>query len=463
MKRSKTGSSGYLFAVSLVAALGGFLFGFDTAVISGTVGFVKQQFALDAVTEGWFVGSALLGCILGVSFAGTLADFMGRKFVLFLSALLFAVSAAGCTVSPTIVSLVVYRLIGGMGVGVASMTSPLYISEISPPDKRGRLVALYQFAITIGILVAYFSNARLLYLSQNAGALTDWPMIRWVLVDQVWRIMFGAEIVPAMVFFILLFFVPASPRWLTAKNREDRAFAVLTRVAGKDTAAGEIADIKETLKRETGSIKELMAPGFRVALLIGMGLAILSQLTGINAIIYYGPRIFAQAGFGVGDSLKGQVVIGVINVLFTLIALWKIDRLGRRPLLMAGVSGMFISLLLVGLFFHLQLQNGIWLLVFMLAFIACFAFSFGPVVWTVLSEIYPTYIRGRAMSIATFVLWVGTWLIGQLVPWFLENIGAPGTFWLFALMCVPAFLIAWKLLPETKGLTLEEIERHWLR
>ncbi|HNR67623.1 MAG TPA: sugar porter family MFS transporter [bacterium] len=467
------GSVVYLTAISLVAALGGFLFGYDTAVISGTVGFVKTQFALDALMEGWFVASALVGCIAGVSFAGVLSDWSGRKIALLLSAVLFTLSAVGCTVAQSQNILILYRFIGGLGVGVASMLSPLYISEVSAPHLRGRLVALYQFAITIGILCAYFADAALLKLATHWQGPED-GFWYWIVHQEVWRSMFGSETVPAVLFFLLLFLVPESPRWLAAHGSKDKARAVLARVSGDRKAERQMEEIEVTLKLETDSragksgfsltlLEQLFRPGFRTAMLIGIALAILSQLTGINAIIYYGPRIFTLAGLNVADSLDSQVIIGVVNVLFTLLAIWKIDTFGRRGLLLTGISGMFFFLLVIGLFFLVGLTRGLWLLIPMLLYIACFAFSIGPVIWTLLSEIYPTTVRGTAMSVATFALWTGTFIIGQGVPWLLENLGATVTFWLFALMCVPAFLITLKKVPETKGKTLEEIEHHWLR
>jgi len=451
----------YLILVCLISALGGFLFGYDTAVISGTITFVAGQFDMDPLLEGWFVGSALLGCVIGVSFAGILADRFGRKNVLLLSALLFGLSAVGCTIPTTLTQLIVYRLVGGLGVGIASMLSPLYISEISPPGIRGRMVSLYQFAITVGILCAYFANAQLLSLSQSA-VFDGIGLWRWIIAEEVWRIMFGAEAIPALLFLGLLFLVPESPRWLMAREREARAREVLLRFVDEKTAQGEMEDIRDVLAKEQGTWTGLFQPGTRFALLIGVSLGLLSQFTGINAIIYYGPRIFESAGFGVGGSLGGQVVIGVVNVLFTLIAIWKIDHLGRRPLLLAGCVGMMVSHIAIGLLFYTGHSDGILLLVFVLSFIAFFAFSYGPVVWTLLSEIFPTSIRGRAMSVATLSIWVGTYLVGQLVPLLFESITTQGTFWLFAAMCIPAILIVWRLVPETKGRTLEDIERHWL-
>jgi SP family arabinose:H+ symporter-like MFS transporter len=451
----------YLVFVCLVSAIGGFLFGFDTAVISGTVGFVKHQFALDALQEGWFVASALLGCIIGVGFAGILADRFGRKAILFLSALLFAVSAVGCTIAPEQVSLIVSRLIGGLGIGVASMLAPLYISEISIPQYRGRMVTLYQFAITVGILAAYCSNSQLLSWSHTFSMQSEF--LRWIVAGEVWRGMFGVGVIPALLFFVLLFFIPQSPRWLTAHGYPDKARAILARVTNEANAAREVADIQATLAQETGSIRQLFAPGLRRALFLGVSIAVLSQLTGINVIIYYGPKIFTEAGFKVSESLDSQVIIGIMNVVSTILALWKIDHFGRKPLLLVGTIGMMASLTCIGGFFYANSHDSILLVVCILLYVTFFAFSFGCVTWTLLSEIYPTHIRGRAMSLATLSLWCGTFVVGQAFPWLLETLGGAGTFLLFALMCVPAILIAWKLLPETKGKTLEEIERFWLK
>ncbi len=452
----------YLITICLISTLGGFLFGYDTAVISGTLSFVRLQFAMSALMEGWFVGSALLGCVIGVAFAGIIADRYGRKKTLILSALLFFVSAIGCMLAQNLTILIVYRLIGGLGVGVASMLSPLYISEISRPEIRGRMVSLYQFAITIGILFAYFANAKILNFGLNAG-FTESSIWHWIFTSQVWRGMFGAEAVPAFLFLVLLLFVPESPRWLMVRDREEKAFNVLKRVVDESKARNEILEIKNILAQETTSWKQLLVPGIRGALIIGMSLAILSQFSGINAIIYYGPRIFESAGFGVSGALDGQVIIGLVNVLFTLIAIWKIDKLGRRILLLVGCFGMIAAHLAIGTLFFTGQTEGILLLIFLPSFIAFFAFSYGPVVWTLLSELYPTNVRGRAMSIATLTLWVGTFIIGQMVPWMLENLKPHGTFWLFSLMLVPAIIITWKLVPETKGRTLEDIEQFWLK
>lgn len=451
-----------LIGLALIASLGGFLFGYDTAVISGTLAMVRAQFDLNAGMEGWYVSSALLGCIIGVSGAGWLSDKYGRKMVLLLTGALFSISAIGCALSMSFSMLVIYRLIGGLGVGIASMLSPLYISEISPPALRGRLVTLYQFAITIGILSAYFVNVWLLNSSNDPG-FENMSNAHLVFKEEVWRGMLGMEAVPAISFLILILFIPKSPRWLVVKGQSDRAKNILTRLVGIEEANNEISEIVDTLAMEKGSWKMLLAPGIKMAVFIGVTLAVLQQFTGIDAIIYYGPRIFEEAGFGLSEALGGQVIIGTINVVFTLIAIFTIDIFGRKRLLLTGTTGMLISLILIGILFVTGNEGGVLLLSLILVYIACFAFSLGPVVWVILSEIYPNKIRGRAMSIATIAVWIGTATIGQLIPVSLDNLGPDITFWIFALFCIPTIYIGWKLLPETKGKTLEDIERYWLK
>ncbi len=461
MPASATGSR-YVNTLAIIASLGGFLFGYDTAVISGTIGFVSTQFQLDASHTGWYVSSALLGCIAGVSVAGVLSDRYGRKKLLILSALFFGVSAIGCCFAFGFTDLVIYRLVGGVGIGVASMLSPLYISELSPAHKRGRLVALYQFAITIGILSSYFINAWLLRLSQNGALLETSGIVHKMMVSEVWRIMLGSSVVPALLFLFLLMFVPESPRWLTINGDERAALLILSRIVPAEEAAREISDIRTNLQQESGGFSVLFRGGFRVALIIGVSLAFLTQVSGINAIIYYGPKILKEAGLSVSDALGGQVIIGSVNVLFTLVAIWKIDRMGRRPLLLAGVIGIITSLVMIGFLFLSDTTSFLTLLVFILLFIACFAFSYGPVIWVLISELFPAKIRGQAVSLATLSLWIGTALVGQLTPLLLEKLKPAGTFWLFALLTSPALYLAIKVIPETKGRSLEEIERFWL-
>ena len=458
---------GYLVFLSVVAALGGFLFGYDTAVISGTIAQVTEQFRLDALQQGWYVGCALVGSIIGVLFAGILSDKFGRKFTMILSAILFSTSAIGCAVSVDFNQLVVYRIIGGVGIGVVSIISPLYISELAVAQYRGRLVSLYQLAVTIGFLGAYLVNYQLLgYSTSNPDIVTGWWSL--IFVTEVWRGMLGMEILPALLFFIIIFFIPESPRWLILKGREEKATNILERIytSSKD-ALFQLAETKSVLSSESKSEwKLLLQPSIRKAVIIGVCIAMLGQFMGVNAVLYYGPSIFENAGLSGGDSLFYQVLVGLVNTLTTVLALVIIDKIGRKKLVYYGVSGMVISLILIATYFIYGESWGIssiFLLVFFLFYVFCCAVSICAVVFVLLSEMYPTRVRGFAMSIAGFALWIGTYLIGQLTPWMLQNLTPAGTFILFAIMCVPYMLIVWKLVPETTGKSLEEIERHWMK
>jgi len=458
-QQKKAGSvKGYLYLVCLVAALGGFLFGFDTAVISGTIGLVKGDFGLDAVAEGWFVSCALLGCIIGVAASGKLSDSYGRKIVMILSALLFLVSAMGCMLAESFSALIAYRLVGGLGIGVASMVSPLYISELAPSNLRGRMVSLYQLALTIGIVVAYFSNA---FIVDHKWEGFSGEELGRIFTTQPWRAMLGLGALPALVFLLALFAVPESPRWLLTKGKKQQAIKVLSKIEGTQAAPTDLQGFVSQQKSDEESFKTLFRPVYRRALWIGLLLPFLSQVCGINAVIYYGPRILEQAGFTLNNALGGQVTIGIINVVFTFVAIFTIDKWGRKPLLYVGIGGAVISLLVIGILFQSGVVTGPWILIFILAFIACFAFSFGPVCWVVIGEIFPNGIRGKAMSLATLSLWVGNFLVGQLTPLMLDGAGPAWTFWIFAICCSPALLLTFKLIPETKGRSLEEIDAHW--
>lgn len=462
MRLKSTGSNkSYLLLVCFIAALGGFLFGFDTAVISGTLTFVVNHFRFSTYMEGWFVSSALLGCILGVAASGRLSDLYGRKKMMILSAGLFFVSAIGCMLAANAFMLISFRLIGGLGIGVASMVCPLYISEFSPPGFRGRMVTLYQLAITIGIVAAYFSNAYLLKVSEHY-IYGGW-LQHILMQDDVWRSMIGMGLVPSFIFLICLWIIPESPRWLLLKGKEEEALDCLQKVNANDVAQQEIKAIKKNMQEDSRDLKELFSPVYRTALIIGLLLPFLSQVSGINAVIYYGPAILDKAGFSLGDALGGQVTIGIVNVLFTFVAIYTVDKWGRRPLLMLGISGAVIALLMIGILFRLNIIGGPWILIFILLFIACFAFSFGPVCWIIISEIFPNAVRGRAMSLATLSLWIGNFFVGQLTPTMLKSShwGPSATFWTFAVLCAPGLWITWKLIPETKGRTLEEIEQYW--
>jgi sugar porter (SP) family MFS transporter len=457
---------GYVIFLSFVAALGGFLFGYDTAVISGTIDQVTRQFQLDAIMQGWYVGCALVGSILGVAVAGMLSDRFGRKMTMILSAVLFSASGIGCAVSSSVDQLVFYRIIGGIGIGVVSIISPLYISEVAITRYRGRLVSLYQLAITIGFLGAYLVNYQLLNIAGSGIALGS-GLVSKIFVSEVWRGMLGMESLPALLFFIVIFFIPESPRWLIVRRQDEKALSILTRIYRDSAEASHQAgNVKGQLQAGSkSSWKLLFRPGYRKALIIGVAIAILGQFMGVNAVLYYGPTIFTNSGLSSGDSLFYQVLVGLVNMLTTVLALAIIDKVGRKKLVYYGVSGMVISLLLIGFYFMAGQQLGvpnIALLIFFLSYIFFCAVSICAVIWVLLSEMYPTSVRGMAMSIAGFSLWIGTYLIGQLTPWMLQNLSPAGTFFLFAVMCVPYMLIVWKLIPETAGKSLEEIERMWI-
>ena len=434
--------------VTFVASLGGFLFGFDMAVISGVLPFVEKQFALSPGQEGWFVSVALIGCIIGVALSGELSDRLGRRKPLLLSGSLFFISALGCAFLPSLSWVMFSRLLGGIGIGIASNVVPLYISEIAPAKIRGRLVTFYQFALTFGILVAYLSNAGLVHYAIN---FTSGDLFQ----HEIWRVMFGVGAIPALFFLIGLLVVPESPRWLIQNGRVAEGKDIISRISGADAGSMELTPQKE------GSYKELFAPGMRKALLIGVLLPLFSQFSGINAIIYYGPTILSNAGVSLSNSLISQIIFGFANMLFTLIAIWKVDSWGRRPLYLWGTAGAAITLFLTGVCFFAGGTTSIWLLVCVLGFLACFAFSIGPLKFVVASEIFPSAIRGRALAISIMTMWVADTIVGQLTPIMLKGFGSAGTFWVFSFFCVVAFIVVYKLLPETKGQSLEHIEKYW--
>ena len=459
-------NTGYITFLAVVAALGGFLFGYDTAVISGTISQVSIQFGLDSMAQGWYVGCALVGSIIGVSCAGLLSDKFGRKKIMILSSVLFFASGLGCAISANIQQLVLYRIIGGVGIGVVSIVSPLYISEISAPQVRGRMVALYQLAITIGFLGAYLVNFALLNYSTGNAANISNPLFQKIFHTEVWRSMLGMAVIPALGFLGTIFFIPESPRWLILKNRESNAIQILKRIFGSDKGAEyEMNETKKVVQNEEKSgWTALLQPGIRRAVLIGCAIAILGQFMGVNAVLYYGPTIFENNGLSGGDSLFYQVMVGLANAVATIIAVFIIDKVGRKNLIYYGVSAMIVFLILIAFYFikgeDLGLPN-ILLLIFFMGYIFSCAISISAVIFVLLSEMYPIKVRGLAMSIAGLSLWVGTYLIGQLTPWLLQNLTPAGTFILFAIMCVPYMLIIWKLVPETTGKSLEEIEQYW--
>jgi len=453
---------GYVVFLSTVAAIGGILFGYDTAVISGTTGIVATQFSLSTMQQGWYVGCALIGSIIGVMVAGMLSDYLGRKKTMLISALMFSISAIGCAVCANFSQLVIYRIIGGFGIGVVSIVSPIYISEVAVASKRGTLVSLYQLAVTIGFLMAYLVNYIILKNADVSSAST--ALGTRMFNSEYWRGMLGCETIPDILFFLVIFFIPESPRWLIVRGKGQEASAILERIYNSPEEATRQKKLTEdSIAGEVKSEwKALLEPGIFKAVLIGSAIAILGQFMGVNAVLYYGPQIFQDAGLSGSDSMFSQVLVGVVNMLTTVIALLIIDKVGRKKLVYWGVSGMIFCLLMIGIYFVFSSSMPTWfLLVFFLLYVFCTAISISAVVFVLLSEMYPNRVRGIAMSIAGLALWVGTYLIGQLTPWMLETLTPAGTFFLFAAMCIPYMLIMWKLVPETTGKTLEEIEEYW--
>ncbi len=445
-----TTNMNFVYLVSIIAALGGLLFGYDTAVISGAIGYLQTKFDLSPEMTGFAVSAAIWGCVVGVLGAGFLSDLLGRKRALLGTAILFGISAIGSAVPETLTQFVIARFIGGLGVGAASMLAPMYISEIAPAHNRGMLVTLYQLAIVVGINIIYFVNLLISGLGDEA-----WN------VELGWRYMLGSEVIPAVIFFVALFLVPESPRWLSKNGRDAEALEVLEKVNGKGNGESLLEEIKGSLSAEKGTLSELFAPGLRMAMIVGIVLAVFSQITGINAIIYYAPEIFKSAGFAKESALMQTVIIGLTNTLFTFIAIWLIDKVGRKLLLIWGVSGMMVCLLGIGMAFHFEFQSGPLLLTFILGYVACFAASLGPIPWVIISEIFPTKTRGIAMSFSIVMLWLSVVLITQTFPVLLETIGSAFTFWIFMINAFILVLFISRYVPETKQKTLEEIEKSW--
>jgi SP family arabinose:H+ symporter-like MFS transporter len=455
MLQAKTNQ--FIALITLIAALGGFLFGFDMAVVSGIIEPVKLQYGLSASQEGLFVSCALLGCIAGVAFSGYLSDRIGRRKGLFIAAFLFIISAVGFALSEDYAVLIAFRILAGMGVGVASNVSPLYISEISPANKRGGLVTFYQLAITVGILAAYISN---FFLQRNAAAYTGDSngLLHWLFIENVWRGMFLVGVFPALAFALLLFIVPESPRWLVQYGRTDEALAVLIKTSGKQNAAADLEAIREMASQKKGGFSELMRQPLSKLLMLAMVLTALSQLSGINGVIFYGPTIMKSAGIVTSDALFYQVILGVANMLFTFVAIMKVDSWGRRPLYLYGSIFAAISLALTGVCFWMNI-TGWWMLSCIMLFLLFFALSLGPLKFVISTEIFPTHIRGQALSICIMTMWVSDWLVNLLFPILRDELGIAATFFIFSFFCFLSFLYAKSKLMETKGKSLEEIEK----
>lgn len=444
-------NSRYVLLLAMVAAFGGLLFGYDTAVVSGAIGYLQAHFGLTAGMKGWAASSAIIGCIFGAGFAGMANDALGRKKILVLCAVLFAASSIGTAIPRTLSQFVWMRFLAGIAIGAVSVTSPMYIAEISPQRVRGRLVSLYQLAIVTGILVVFFVNTLIQRMGDEA-----WN------TNIGWRYMFGAGVLPAVVFALLTLLVPESPRWLAKMGRRQEAMATLEKVSGAGNAGREMAEIEESLRQEPGKVSELLSGGYRTALLIGIVLAVFQQFSGINAIMYYAPEIFKSLGAAASSAFVQTVSVGAVNLLFTFVAVFWVDKAGRKALLLGGTLVQVLSLAMVGLLFKIG-GNPLLLLAFILLFVAAFAAAMGPVVWIVISEIFPTRTRGRAVSIATLALWTACYIVSQTFPMLVEQIGSANTFWFYAVCSLLSFFFVWRFVPETKGRTLEEIEKSWSR
>lgn len=447
--QATAGSNLPLIIAATVSTLGGLLFGYDNIVISGAIGFLSSLFHLDASGIGWAAGCALVGCIAGCMAAGPVADYLGKKKGLGLCALCFALSSVGMLFATNLQQFVLWRLIGGLGIGAASVIAPNYIAEIAPTRVRGRCVTLYQLGIVVGILAAVFVNMRIQHMGGEA-----WN------ISTGWRWMFLAGIVPALLFGLMILPAVESPRWLMKVCRRAQAMDVLTKLNGEDTARSEAAEIENALNTEDGHISELFTT-FRRPLMLGILLAGLQQISGITPIFSFLPEIFRSAGTATSDAFFQSVLVSVINLLFTLFALWLVDRAGRKTLILAGTGLQFISLVLVGWFYRVH-GSGVAILIFVMSFVAGHAFGNGVACWVIISEIYPTKVRGRGMSIATTALWLVGYLGNQMFPVMQKELGSDGTFWVFsggALLTI--VLVGW-LIPETKGKSLEEITSFWI-
>jgi sugar porter (SP) family MFS transporter len=439
-------STSFASRISLVAALGGVLFGYDTAIINGAIVFLRRQFGWTDWQTEFAAGSLLAGCVLGASFAGTLSDRYGRRRLLLLAAAIFAFSSIATALPSSLAWFSVARLGAGIAIGMASMLSPLYIAEVAPPDKRGRLVSLNQLAIVSGIVLSYFAGWLLSSLGENS-----------------WRWMFASAAAPSLLFWAAMLKVPESPRWLVKEGRDREAADVLARTDPSVPADQRLREIKEALAEESGTLAELLRPGLRRALLLSLALAVFQQITGINTILYYGSILFAER-IGTADTssaLLPNVLIGIICLLATVVALFLVDSMGRRKLLLLASGGMGLSLVALGFAFALRPSAVAPILALMMMYVGCFSVGMGPVVWVLLAELFPTRVRGRAMSVATVTLWLATLAVTLTFLSLVSVAGPAGAFWIYGLMCFVNLVIVFRWIPETKGRTLEQIEAFW--
>ncbi len=436
--------------------MGGLLFGYDWVVIGGAKIFYEPFFGIDgsATLRGWAMSSALIGCLVGALLAGAWSDRYGRKKMLILASILFTISAYGTGAVDNFTWFILYRILGGFGIGIASNVSPIYIAEVSPASVRGRFVSLNQLTVVLGILSAQIVNWRI-----GDHFMPDANILSGEGVNLAWRWMFWAELVPAVLFFILSFIIPESPRWMAINKREEEARKVFARIGGEENANKELEEIRQLpYTKAKVDLKALLQPNIRNVLIIGIVLAIFQQWCGINVIFNYAHEIFSAAGYAVSDVLMNIVVTGVTNVIFTFVAIFTVDRWGRRGLMLFGSSGLAIIYAIMGTCYFFGVSGWPMLLLVVMA-IACYAMSLAPVVWVVLSEIFPVRIRGAAMAVSTFFLWVACFLLTYTFPLLNEYLQASGTFWVYGGICLFGFLFIRSRLPETKGKSLEEIEK----
>lgn len=461
-QNSPSGSLLYLSFCCFTSALGGLLFGYDLFVISGAKDLIVQHFQLPTLMEGWFVSSAMVGAIFGCLLAGASSDRFGRKKVLVVASVLLLACSVGCGLAWSTASLIFFRWIGGVGVGIASMVCPLYISEISPARLRGRMVTLFQLAICVGIVSAIVINTGLLSWHNQLQGDTTSGWVGSMVGRDVWRSMLGMESLPALFFLLTCLSIAESPRWLAEKGRHAEALKVLGRINGSQAAAAELKEITATVAAESGSLMELFKPGIRLALFMALFLAVVSEFSGITTIWNFGPEIIRGQGIELASEMTGMVVIASSLSIFTLVAVWLMDRAGRRRLLFWGNLGCFISLIVLGNLLGRADSSSAMKVAAAATFVACFAFSMGPIKWVFMSEVFPTRIRGRAVAICSLAVWAADAVLNQLFPLMRDHWGKSTIFYAFAVILIPQFYFVWKIMPETKGKSLEEIEKSWL-
>jgi SP family arabinose:H+ symporter-like MFS transporter len=450
----------YILGISLVSAMGGLLFGYDWVVIGGAKPFYEKFFGIVDYPrlQGWAMSCALAGCLIGSVLSGLLSDRFGRKRLLILAALVFVVSALGTGAADHFSPFVGFRILGGVAIGLASNLSPMYIAEITPANSRGGFVSINQLTIVIGILLAQVAN-WLIAEPVPEGSSAQEILLSWN-GQQGWRWMFWAELAPASLFFILMWLVPESPRWLAKRKEHERAIQVLSRLGGREYARHEAAEIEQTLKHDTEKVqfRSLLSPGLSGVLLIGIVLAVFQQWCGINVIFNYAEEIFSAAGYGVSDTLFNIVITGSVNLIFTFVAIYTVDKLGRKALMLLGAGGLAGIYAVLGSMYYFDLK-GISVLVFILLAIACYAMTLAPITWVLLSEIFPNRIRGAALAVATFALWAASFVLVYTFPFVNRAFGTGGAIWLFGLLCIGGFFFIRTRVVETRGKSLEQIER----